>query len=407
MSDTMIQSYKAYKELGDREAGYRLAYILYKHINTWIESGEPDPEFTENFWEMITDVRDYLEAGTDLIDLGIAQTAEAFGYYRQYDGNPLYFEFYLFEARLPFFAFFDDSGYRLMKSIDFTEIDFQIYDIIQGQFPHESAQGFLQDNDWVDVWTTMRYLENLENDPVRTSLLENVMVNRKTIHEKLIFLAYLIYTETDYFLNYHSFPIRLPHDITWEFIHSIANIIEPFLLKGELDTAWEERCSPSYTEETIFFLLAVFEVTQCDITPGWIRLLERSIATFWDFTFPEGEISTYRVHQPIQEFTASILGLLPDEDLRHVAETSLIMPLFFENIHHFNDESFQALLATFTRIADLLLSELHVSLPSAVSRDQENEILGGRRQEIASYLGREIRIKDGIPIIMNSDGSVA
>ena len=69
------------------------------------------------------------------------------------------------------------------------------------------------------------------------------------------------------------------------------------------------------------------------------------------------------MYQPITEFTASILGLLSEDDLRFLMETSLLLPEFFASLARYNPEAFQSLLMALTREGEIFYHELELALP--------------------------------------------
>lgn len=407
MNPAMLEYYRSYKDHRDREAGLELAGIFYRQLNYWIENGKPASEFIEDFWDLFSSIQESISSTTDLVDLGLVQTAEAISSYRHDDNTQAMSEFYIYEARLPFFAFIDENGYRMMKNIEFSEIDFHIYEIIGGDFPHEVAQSFLHENEWADIWTSLRYLDSLEEQEDRMDILETMLERRRTIQEKIIVLAYLFYSENEHIplTDSNDHEVFIPDEISPEFLDSVLKILEDYYNGNGLKVSWEENIIPRFHNETIFFLLAFFEITQSELSPAWIGLLEQGLATVWTYPFPEPD-GTVKVHQPIQEFSASILNLLGDEDLFLILETSRVLSLFFERINQYNNESFQQYISAFSRREDLLLNELTLAIPGNINQDREKEILQGRLQEIASYIGREIKIQNGVPLIMHSDGSI-
>ncbi len=406
MNPVMLELYRAYKDEKDHGAANQLAGHFYRQLNYWIENGHPSAEFTEEFWELFSDIQGSLTSTTDLIDLGLMQTAEAITVYRQDEQTHSISDFYIYEARLPFFAFMDEGGYRLMKNIEFSEIDFHIYEIIQGDFPDEVAQSFLRENEWVDIWTALRYLDTLEEQETRFDILENMLEKRKTIQEQIIVLAYVFFAENDFDGNLNDEKeFSIPEVFDPIMINAVLRILEDFYTDGELKTSWEENVPVEYENEILFFLISFFEISQSEISPAWIRVLERGMNTIWTYPFPEMDGSV-KIHQPIQEFTASIITLFNESELAQFLETSLAFPIFFENLNKYNNESFQQFLGAFTRREDLLLNELQFALPGNISQDQVKEVLEGRLQEIASYMGREIKVQNGIPLLRHSDGSI-
>lgn len=405
MSNKLAEQYRKYKHDGDRIAGDELCGLFYKQLSYWIEFGKPVPGFVDEFWELYIELQEPQGPPQDLIDLGLFQTAEAITGYRQENSNENMLSFFLHEARLPFFAYMDENGYRLIKNLEFSEIDFQIFEVIQGTFPHDAAQNFLVDNEWADIWTVLRYMDSIDEDIQRWQIIETLMEKRKTIHEKLIFFAYLLFTEGDSLRPMLTEQIGFPEDLQGDVLDSVFFLMGPFLESRDLDLNWEDRIHPSFEKELIFFLLSFFEVAQCDLSPGWIRLLERSLEIVWDYPFADQE-GAIREHQPIQEFLASILGIFSEGDLQYLLDTSLLYPLFFENLEQYKSDALQSLLGVFVRYEDKTLHELSIVLPDSLREDRLNLYTEGPYQEIARVLGHEIQVKNGIPHLLNVDGMV-
>lgn len=403
----MIDLYRVYKEKEDQETGSTIANYFYRQLNYWIEYGKPEETFLAGFWKFWAEAQDIIGAPADLIDLGLAQTAEALSLYKD-DPGPVSSDYYIYEARLPFLAFLDEQGYRMARSIEFSEIDFHIFEIIGGDFPEEVAQNFLKENEWADIWTSLRYLDSLDpihESEVRISILERMLAIRKTVQEKLIILAYIFYSDRGILTGDDPLEITLPSDFPPEFIRSLIHITGEFYEEGSLSVNFEERLNDQFENESVFFLLSLFEISQMEVSPSWIRVLELGMQKIWTYPFPELD-GTMKIHQPMQEFTASILSLLSDEDLGQILESSLVLPIFFENLDRYNTEIFLHLLGTFSRKDELLLQELLIAMPGSIQQEREQEFLQGRHQEIASYLGKEIKIRNGIPLIRHSDGSI-
>ncbi len=402
----LLADYTTYRETADREAGSRIAARMYRELNYWIEYGFPSEEWVGEFWDLYSNMQGRTNDLNDLLDLGLVHTAEAISLYRESDNNASVAEFYVHEAKLPFFAFIDEPGYRIMKNIEFTEIDFLIFEIIQGDFPHEVAQSFLVENEWVDIWSCLRYFDNLEDRIQRNQILHGMLQKRKTMQERLILLAYLFYSDGEAIRRQADdamVPLLLEFPPEW--IHSLLLIAENYFISGSPSVNWQQDMYPAFENETIFFLIALYEITQSDLTPGWISLLEKGLSTIWTYPYPEPD-GNMKIHQPIQEFTASILSLLGDSEIEQILNTSLIIPLFFENMNRYNNESFHQFLTAFSLHEELLLQELNLAMPSFIDKMNEKDLLQGRMQEIATYFGKEIKIQNGVPLILHSDGSI-
>ncbi|MDH5657338.1 MAG: hypothetical protein OEZ34_15610 [Spirochaetia bacterium] len=401
----LVNQYKRYKEQNDEESGEVFAHHLYRVLSSWIENGVEDSSFVDEFWELFGSIDGGSLSGTDLIDLGILQTAEALSFYKENDRSKNN-NFYLTEARLPFFAFIEEKTYRLIKNIEFTEIDFQIFEIIGGTFPHDAAQNFLMKNEWADIWLTLRYLDSLEDIDLRIEILEKVLNIRNTLPEKLLFLAYLYLIDSSYILNAFSKEpvsksITLPPDITEEIAADIYQVIMPFLETGTLDTSWETRMSEKMERETVFVLLALFEISQCPLNPGWIAVLERGVSVFWNESIYSGH-GKY-IPQPIQEFAASILGLFPDEEAESLLETSRILILFMENLHLYSEESFYDLLTPLTRFEEFFYEELEFQLHRHRYDSLQKKRYIRRIKICAERIGYTLTIVNGRPVLSRQE----
>lgn len=388
METHIFGKYRDYKLDADREAGQELAHYVYHQLSQWLERGRPEPEFLSAFDSFFSNLNQHQFNSHDLIDLGLIHTAEAISSYHAEEESEQVTRFYLSEARLPFFATIDENAYRMLKNFDFSEIDFQIFEIIgsgaQAGFPHDAAQNFLMENEWVDIWIVLRYLDSLPDADPDLELIERMMTSRETLHEKLILLAYLCMIDprlVSESIEEHNDQVRFnfPRDLGVGLRSRVFGMIRDCIKDGELDTAWEARLDrqqpegggAAFRSETIFSLLVFFETIHASLLPGWIRLLEVGVAETW--TTRSLEDNQEIVYQPITEFTASILGLLSDDDLRFLMETSLILPEFFRRLADYNPEAFQSLLMALTREDEIFLHELELALPRLFPHPEAHE----------------------------------
>jgi len=402
----LIHHYNIYKDQNDPESGDIFAQHLYRVLSSWIDQGIADSYFIDEFWELFGSIDGAALSGTDLLDLGILQTAEAISFYREKQDISQENNFYLMEARLPFFAFIEENTYRLIKNIEFNEIDFQIFEIIGGNFPHDAAQNFLIKNEWADIWLTLRYLDSLEDIETRIEILDKILSIRNTLPEKLLFLSYIFMIDSAYVLNaFNSNPgqkrISLPEDITEELISGIYKTIKPFIESGNLDTSWESRMSHELERETVFVLLALFEISQCPLNPGWVSVLEKGVSVFWNEAIYGGH-GKY-IPQPVQEFTGSILGLFPDEEIEYLLETSLILPLFMENLHLYSEESFYDLITPLSRFEDILYNELDLQIQRYLFDSRHKKRFTRRIKICAERIGYTLKIENGRPVLSKQD----
>ncbi len=409
MGHLFIKEYRSYKSTGDAGPGEILAATFYSELTHWITTGSPNEQFLDEFWDLYTHIQDSQSAPSgDLIDLGIMQTAEAVHQYHQEDEkdtNPAVF--YVNEARWPFFAYIDEQSYRLARTEDFSEIDFYIFEIIGGDFPHTAAKEFLIENDWADIWTALRYLDTVPGADDRYHLINELFLRRKTVHEKLILLAYLVFTENEYIeALLIEGTLKLPAEFGEDFVFYIYNLLDAALYGHPLSVDWKHRLHEKYVNYTLFFLLAYFEISQTELSPGWVSVIEQSLDTVWDYSVISDDNVTYS-HQPLQDFTANLLQLFTEEDLSSLLETSLIYPVFFRNIDRYNPESLENLLGILLRNEELMLRELAARVDAYRDSDQSEieKLIHGTCQDIAKYLGCEIRLNDGSPSLWGPEGS--
>lgn len=404
---SLLNLYKEYKEKDDRESGELFAHHFYRSLSRWIEEGKPEQNFVDTFWDFFSDIEESILNGSDLIDLGVLQTTEALSIFRSHESKFQESQLFLNEARLPFFAFLDESTYRLIKNIEFDEIDFQIFEIIGGSFPHDSAQNFLIQNEWADMWLTLRYLDSLDSIPQRLEILERVLPIRDSLPEKLLFIAYILMIDSDIILNSFenqnpdkfSFPVEIEKNL----LQKIHSVVQPFLDTGKLDTAWENRVDPFYEKETVFILLALFEISQCPLSPAWVRVLEKGISVFWNLPAPSN--AGKFIPQPIQEFTGSIFTLFPDEEAGYLLDTSLILPLFMENLHRYSEESFYDLLTPISRYEELLFREIEIYLSRNRFDINKNKRYSRRIKICAGRIGYSLKIINGKPFLSRKESS--
>lgn len=393
METHIFGKYRVYKLEEDREAGLELAHYVYHQLSQWLEQGRPEPAFLAAFDSFFNNLQEHQFSSHDLIDLGLIHTAEAISSYHSEEETEQVTRFYLSEARLPFFATIDQNAYRMLKNFDFSEIDFQIFEIISNgsytDFPHDAAQNFLMDNEWVDIWVVLRYLDSLPDVDPDLELIERMMISRETLHEKLILLSYLCMIDPRLIaesIDAHNDRVRFnfPPDLSVNLRSTVFAIIRDRIKDGELDTAWETQFEPEspFRQEAIFSLLVFFETIHASLLPGWIRLLEVGVAETW--TTRSIEENQEIVYQPITEFTASILGLLSEDDLRFLMETSLLLPEFFRNLAEYNPEAFQSLLIALTRESEIFIHELELALPRMLPDPSAHDFTD---EEFASITG--------------------
>lgn len=392
---SLLEKYRAFREDKDEESGRILADDMYRVLSRWLESGHPGDEFLAEFENLQKKLEEGGPAAGDLIDLGLMHTADACHCFRAEGWNG-HVEFHVSEARLPFFAFLDESGYRMTKNADFSEVDFQIFEIIQGDFPHDAAQNLLMEEEWVDIWLALRYLDRIEDREDRLQIIERTMRVRATLQEKLIFVSYLLLTDPEVVAqivepeHHGRVEFNFPPEVTAEMMTALYKVIFPFVNSGTLDTAWEERILPGYEDAAVFALLAVFEISQCPLSPGWVRVLERAASTLTEYG------DTEKI-QPLPEFAASILNLLPESDLIPLLETSLILPSFFDHLTGYSDDAFHDLCFALGRGESVVVRELDHIVAERYPSDGAGAELRERLHALATQLDCDIVSAEGPP----------
>lgn len=392
MNYRFLEQYRSYKTDGGSEDGLDLANHLYRCLSAWIENGKPDQEFLAEMGDLMAEIQENPLSEKDLIDLGLYHTAEALQNYEKSEDADFLIEFYLNEARLPFFAYIDENSYRMIKNIEFNEIDFMIFEVIQGPFPHESAQLFLCENQWADLWVALRYLDSMDDAERRKEILEKMARIRTGSLERIILLCYMLlrHPETPAF-EFSADPDNYSSSVPAALIEAILETGKTFLSTGSLDTGWEDRANKDYENEILFALLAFFEISQCELTPGWIRVLEKAVASIWYITVEEG--GQKQTYQPLPEFAANILFLFPDDEIVDLLSTSLILPLYLENIDSYSEEVFHDLLHAVMRAEEPFLSELemHLDRYASLARGDARD----RYQMCFDHMGCEVVNEDG------------
>jgi len=397
MHDDLLTLYRNYRDSGDLHSGDQIARQMYSILSQWLHNGAPEHSFIDEFWRLFAEIDEISLVGTNLIDLGLMQTAEALSVFKENEDPSSATTFYLKEALLPFLAFIDEQSYRKVKNIDFSEIDFQIFEIIGGEFPHDAAQNFLMQNEWSDIWIALRYLDSLDDRQLRFEIIEQMIFIRETIQEKLIFLSYLLLSDAtsllDRYTEYEENNAVRSGDLNARLIFSIYRVIKPFLESGTLDTAWESRVAPEYERQIVFVLLALFEINQSPLSAGWVHLFEKGVSTLWNAPI-HGSPGKY-IPQPIQEFAGSILALFPETEILTLLETSLIIPLFIENLHRYTEESFHDLLGAVSKAPEQLLIEIELNLYRYKSNGREKKRFDRRLKKCAERIGYDLTMQNG------------
>ena len=403
MKYQLLAQYRAYKEGKDQQSEQHLAGLIYRQILFWLENGAPDEDFYMELIELASEIDDpFFKGERGLLDLCLLELTEALHSYRDLNGNEDVTEFYLREARLPLLARLDESSYRLQKNLEFNEIDFPIFEIIGGAFPHETAQNFIKQKEWVDIWLALRYLDGLEDEGQVLNILERMMEIRKPLPESLILLAYLIMTRPevmDQYLRGEDAGITIPDRLHADLIQNAYDCSYDFVWNGELALSYIESIDPNFKNEVLFCLLSMFEISQCQLSPAWVQAIEESVRNPWPYD-ERLESGVFR-HQPLVEFSASILALLSEEELFDVLETSRILIYFFENLGTYTGQAFEDMLEALCRVEGLFLHELEFQLEQLMNSSKAR--IQKRMQRCARAIGREVIFRDGRPTLIDQE----
>lgn len=106
-------------------------------------------------------------------------------------------------------------------------------------------------------------------------------------------------------------------------------------------------------------------------------------------------------HQPLVEFSASILALLSEEELFDVLETSRILIYFFENLGTYTGQAFEDMLEALCRVEGLFLQELEFQLEQLMNSSKAR--IQKRMQRCARAIGREVIFRDGRPTLIDQE----
>jgi len=377
-----LSNYNRYREEGSREAGEQLAGHLHRLLSAWTETGSPDQDFLEQFQEFMEELQTLPPDQNDLLDLGLMHAVEAFNLLKE--NRPEEALRIASDARFPFLAYLDENSYRSLTNVTFHEIDFQIYERIRGNFPEESARNYLLNAKRTDLWAAIRYLEGLENREEAIEILSGMIERRIVLPERLILLAFWLLLDPDILTSE-----RRPFFEQEQLLESLARVASPGMATEGLDTGWVERMNPLYENEILFFYQAYFEISGSPLSPGWIHLLEKSISNHWRVTIPE---FPDEVHEPNPEFAGSILHLIEDEYIENLLKTSLILPLFFENLEKYVDFSFYEISSGIARKEAIFMEELGHFLGRLTS--EISELLRNRLEECAEILDCDLTHSD-------------
>lgn len=386
MNYSFLGDYSKYREQSDRAAGEQFAAHMHRLLSSWVEHGAADEAFLDQFQEFAEELQSIPPDQSDLLDLGIMHAMEAVNLVRE--NKPSEALRLASEARFPFLAFLDENSYRNSTNVSFHEVDFQIYERIRGNFPHEAARNYLLNSRRADLWSAIRYMEGLESRSETRELLSAMLTRRQVVPEKLILAAFWVFLEPD------VISAKRIEDLDAGLLEALERVLPERLAEDGLDASWTERVDSHFENEILFFLQAYFEISGAALSPGWICLLEKSISNHWRLTVPD---FPDEVHEPNPEFAGSILHLLEEEQLEELLKTSLILPLFFEHMERYVDFSFYEICYGLARFDDLLREELEHAVAALPS--EPSEILRARLEDCAEVVGCELVIKDGIAAI--------
>ncbi len=392
----LINAYRKYIEYKDYESERFLIFELYKNIQFWIQNGYPDNTFLMEFLEISFEHEMEYYYNLNLLELGLSELIEAVNYYQGLDKNIELINHFLKQALMPLLAWIEPESYRKIKDFHFSEIDFRIFDIIGGEFPHESAQFFLKTSNYIeDIWGVIKYFEKLDDHDVILEILESLLINLKVLPEKYVLIAYLLFkfpemVRSFFYNKYNKKFIKLPKEIQYLEFESAFLSAEEFLFKGQLRVDFYKKIlNPRHETIVLFVLLSLFEITNPVITPSWIEVFERGISHLW--TYKSKTIPLQKKHQPIPEFVANIIAFLDENIQREILSHSKILILFFENLYRYTKQTFDELLDLITIQSDVFEEELIFQLQKNYIKSRSEF---RRWESCANSINKKI-IKDG------------
>lgn len=246
-----------------------------------------------------------------------------------------------------------------------------------------------------DIWLSIRYLDDLEDDSVVIEIIESMIDHLRIVPEKYMILAYLIYRfpeRIEAMIRGEDDGLRLSDDTPIELAQSIYDTSRDFVATGILTLDYREKMIPGRQAETMFALLSLFEITQCELNPAWMDVMEQSMANLWTYRL-QGMRRIQR-HQPLPEFVASILSVLTPEEEERLLVYSRVLALFFENLHRYTRNTFEELLDVLSHRQDLFFDELELQL--SLENEGDSMPLRSRRLALcARSLGKQIVERDG------------
>lgn len=406
----LLEKYRVIQETESKEEEESFVGIIYRNLLYWLETGSPDSDFFHELEDLILMLDErILTNPAGLIDIALLELAEGVESYRRFEiqkkknietvhenrqkdsSEPQGWRFYIEEARRALLARLDEESYRKQSLIQFSEVDFPVFEIIGGRFPHESAQNFLMNEPWIDLWLALRYLDGIEDEDQVLNIVEQMMLNRKAYPEQIILFAYLLLSRPAFIEQYlrNEVMLRKPDTISEALIQSLYDTAADFLWSGDIAVGFERNIDPAVGSETRFGMLAIFEVSQCPMSPAWVDLFQKTVTDTWMYSIElNGKL---RRHQPCVEFTASILSLFTEDELHDLLQTSRILAGFFSHIRYYTAQAFNDLLEILSSVEELFFAELELQIELPV-KDRQTE---RRLQKAARKIGREIILING------------
>lgn len=360
--------YRKFLENQDKELERILIYELYKKTYSWFINGFPEEQFLNELLELFLDYEEPIEVKS-LLDLGILKLIEVVHLYNTFENienSNSELQKSLKQCLMPFLAYIDEISYREMKNIEFLEIDFSIYEIISGELPHHSIQDFLRSTKETDVWTIIKYFEDISNQQIIIELIESLIKNYQTQFEKYILITYLIYRFQKKFEENINFNdkiniINLPNDISYKELKFIYSLTRNFLTHHKLEMDFFTKFQNSKLETIgLICLLTLFEICNPELTNSWIEVFERSINNLWICNYKQKNVS--KKYQPIPEFAINIFAFFQENEQRRILKISKILILFFQNINKYSYKTFEELSDLLSIHSDLFEEELKFQL---------------------------------------------
>lgn len=392
---SIADAYREFHQTPDAETEEFLTHELFRNIMSWLQLGQPEEAFLNELIEISAEYEEPSMRGGHLIDISLWELMEVVHAYNGIPEDRDHIRYFLTQARLPLLARLDQPAYRALSQIEFHEVDFYVYEAIGGDFPHEAAQNFLKNGENPDIWLSIRYLDELEDDSIVIEIIESMISHLRIVPEKYMILSYLVNRFPDRIESLLAGgtdnDLRLSDDTPIDLVRSIYETAREYMNGGILKLDYREKMLADRRPETLFALLSLFEITQGDLTPAWMDVMESSMANLWTYRFQATVRRTQR-HQPLPEFVASIVSVLTPDEEDTLLRRSRVLALFFEHLHRYTRNTFEEMLDVFVRREDLFLDELELQL----SLESEHPPLRSRRLQLcAGRLGKRLVKRDG------------